>query len=62
MGLEPISKDDFCGEKILASREGVAEEGLGGNSAAPERSATAKFRISLCEMCRQKKLCLTSLK
>ena len=33
----------FCsncgGEKILAAREGAAEGGCGGNSAAPERSA-----------------------
>ena len=32
------------GEKILASREGAAEGGCGGNSAAPERSAGAKRR------------------
>ena len=36
----------FCsncgGEKILAAREGAAEGGCGGNSAAPERSAGAK--------------------
>src|SRR3989344_3016851 len=35
------------GEKILASREGAAEGGCGGNSAAPERSAGAKRRRSL---------------
>ena len=47
MGLEPISKDDFCGEKILASREGVAEEGLGGrNFCPPSLSAAAEFRAS----------------
>ena len=62
MGLEPISKDDFCGEKILASREGVAEEGLGGrNFCPPSLSAAAEFRISLCEMRRQE-FCLTSFK
>jgi len=35
------------GEKILASREGAAEGGCGGNSAAPERSVwRAKRAIS----------------
>ncbi|MBI2122472.1 MAG: hypothetical protein HYT98_05165 [Candidatus Sungbacteria bacterium] len=37
----------FGGEKILASREGAAEGGCGGNSAAPERSAGAKRRRSV---------------
>ncbi len=35
------------GEKVLALREGAAEWGCGGNSAAPERSAGAKRRRSV---------------
>jgi hypothetical protein len=34
-------------KKFLASREGAAEGGCGGNSAAPERSAGAKRRRSV---------------
>ena len=41
----------FCsncgGEKILAAREGAAEGGCGGNSAAPERSAGAPHQSKL---------------
>ena len=38
---------ELSAKKFFASREGAAEGGCGGNSAAPERSAGAKRRRSV---------------